>query len=190
MILQTPPTHVPERREGSSVARPCTVCSHPNRGKIDEALLNGTANRAIARQYAVGRNAVDRHRSHIGTILAEATQRRAEIEENLADDLLAQAKQVNRDLRAALEETKNAGRSYRPWTGCRSTSPSNRSSLSAPGAWRSASSSSRGRSARVRVLRPRRRSVRAREGGSRRGGLGLATQARTPRPKPGRVTLH
>ena len=57
---------------GRSMARPCTVCSHLKRAEIDEALLGRTSIRDVARQFEVGRNAVDRHRSHVGTLLAEA----------------------------------------------------------------------------------------------------------------------
>jgi hypothetical protein len=90
------------------MARPCTVCSHPKRAEIDEAILSGTAIRDIAGQWGLGKSAVDRHRSHLGTALVEAQERRIESEGALADHLLTQAKQVNRDLRAALQETKNA----------------------------------------------------------------------------------
>jgi hypothetical protein len=34
------------------VAHPCTVCTHPDRAKIDEVLVSGTAIRDIAGQHA------------------------------------------------------------------------------------------------------------------------------------------
>ena len=55
--------------------RTCTDCGHPNRDGIDKALLSGTSIRDIARQYGLGCNAVDRHRSHIGTSLASKAAR-------------------------------------------------------------------------------------------------------------------
>jgi hypothetical protein len=88
--------------------RPCTVCSHPNLPKIDEALLSGTAIRDIAGQYGLAKSAVDRHRSHIGTLLAEAGQRRAELEADHGDDLLGHARKLTRDLSIALEEAKQS----------------------------------------------------------------------------------
>jgi hypothetical protein len=88
--------------------RPCTVCSHPNRDKIDEALLSGTAIRDVAGQHDLRKSAVDRHRSHIGTLLAEAGQRQAELEADHGDDLLGQVKSLTRDLRQALEDAKQA----------------------------------------------------------------------------------
>jgi hypothetical protein len=88
--------------------RQCTVCSHPNRAKIDEALVSGTAIRDIAGQHELTKSAVDRHRTHIGTALVQAAQRKAELEDNLGDDLLGQANALNRDLRRALEDAKQA----------------------------------------------------------------------------------
>ncbi|HTF32594.1 MAG TPA: hypothetical protein VK714_02705 [Myxococcota bacterium] len=51
---------------------------------------------------------MDRHRTHIGTALVQAAQRRAELEDGLGDDLLGQAKALNQDLRCALEDAKQA----------------------------------------------------------------------------------
>jgi len=62
------------------VARQCTVCTHPNQGKIDEALVSGTAIRDIAGQHGLAKSAVDRHSTHIGTALVQAAQRKAELE--------------------------------------------------------------------------------------------------------------
>ncbi len=83
-----------------------TVCHHPNRGRIDEALVSGTAIRDIAGQYTLTKSAVGRHRTHIGTALVQAPQRKAELEDELGDDLLGQANALNRDLRRALEDAK------------------------------------------------------------------------------------
>ena len=88
------------------MARPCTVCGHPNRNRIEEALLNGTSIRDIARRYGLGRNAVDRHRAHIGTMLEEAGRRRAEFEVNHGDDLLGMAYRLQREALELLEKTK------------------------------------------------------------------------------------
>jgi len=90
------------------VARQCTVCTHPNQGKIDEALVSGTAIRDIAGQHGLAKSAVDRHSTHIGTALVQAAQRKAELEDNLGDDLLGQVKALNRDLWSASEAAKQA----------------------------------------------------------------------------------
>jgi hypothetical protein len=94
------------------MARSCTVCGHPNRNRIDEALLNGTSIRDIARQYGLGRNAVDRHRAHIGTMLVEAGRRRAELEVDHGDDLLGMAYHLQREALALLQKAKSEGKDY------------------------------------------------------------------------------
>jgi hypothetical protein len=88
--------------------RQCTVCSHPNLGEIDKALVNRTAIRDVAGQYDLRKSAVDRHRSHIGALLAEAGQRQVELEAEHGDDLLGQMRSLTRDLRRALEDAKQA----------------------------------------------------------------------------------
>ena len=48
------------------MARTCTVCTHPERVAIDQALVGGEPNRAIARRMALSKDAVARHRaSHL-----------------------------------------------------------------------------------------------------------------------------
>ena len=91
------------------MSRACTVCIHPNRAKIDEALVSGTAIRDVAGQNELAKSAVDRHRTHIGTALVQAAQRKTELEDDLGDDLLGQANALNRDLRRALEAAKQEG---------------------------------------------------------------------------------
>jgi hypothetical protein len=51
---------------------------------------------------------VDRHRSHIGTLLADAGQRQAELDAEHGDNLLGQMRSLTRDLRQALEDAKQA----------------------------------------------------------------------------------
>jgi hypothetical protein len=51
----------------------CTVCDHKDRYAIDLALASGQANRAIACQFGVNREAVRRHKNdHLPDLLAEA----------------------------------------------------------------------------------------------------------------------
>ncbi len=92
--------------------RPCTVCGHPKRAEIDERLLNGTSIRDIARQYGVGLNAVDRHRSHIGEALAEAKQRRTELDMDHGDDLFGTVYRLQREALELLERAKVEGKDY------------------------------------------------------------------------------
>lgn len=53
----------------------CLVCVHPQRGEIEAALLKGAGQRAIARQYDVGRGSVQRHATkHLGLATAKASE--------------------------------------------------------------------------------------------------------------------
>lgn len=56
--------------------RACTVCGHPERTSIDEALATSRASlRDIARQYGLSKDAVDRHgRRHLPARLAKAVE--------------------------------------------------------------------------------------------------------------------
>lgn len=53
----------------------CTVCSHPDRDKIDRRLVGGESARGIAREFGLSHAAADRHRArHIPHELAQAHQ--------------------------------------------------------------------------------------------------------------------
>lgn len=40
----------------------CTVCAHPDKVEIDRLIIDGTSNRAIARQFNLSKDAVRRHK--------------------------------------------------------------------------------------------------------------------------------
>lgn len=83
------------------MARTCTVCVHPDREAIEDALMSSVANRRIAAQYAVSEQAVRRHKaSHISATLARATEA-GEIAR--ADDLLEQVRDLQARTLAILE---------------------------------------------------------------------------------------
>jgi len=68
--------------------RRCSVCDHPERQKVDEALVTGAPYRSIAKQFALSESAVYRHKAeHLPARLAKAREA-AEVAQ--ADDLLAQ----------------------------------------------------------------------------------------------------
>lgn len=57
------------------MARPCTVCQHPNRDRIDEAIATGESFRGIARRFCVSEDSVQRHaRAHLPATLLEGTR--------------------------------------------------------------------------------------------------------------------
>ncbi len=66
----------------------CTICGHTSRSKIDRALVERQAFRAIARQYKVSKDALIRHHDdHLPAALVKAQQA---AEAAQADALLAQ----------------------------------------------------------------------------------------------------
>src|SRR5574341_2550636 len=59
------------------MSRPCTVCTHPGRAEIEQALVTGTPRLAVARQCGLSEAAVRRHAAHhLPARLIEAERRR------------------------------------------------------------------------------------------------------------------
>jgi hypothetical protein len=56
--------------------RTCTVCSHKSRRKIDNAIVFGRSNRAIAGQFQLTRTSVQRHKKHVAEALERASEKR------------------------------------------------------------------------------------------------------------------
>jgi hypothetical protein len=72
--------------------RVCTICSHPNRAKIEAALVNGEPNRRIASRFQIQEIAIRRHvADHFPATLARA---REALEITRGDALLDQVKTV------------------------------------------------------------------------------------------------
>ncbi len=46
------------------MAKPCSVCTSPNRADIECAVSNRTSNRETARQFGISASALGRHRAH------------------------------------------------------------------------------------------------------------------------------
>lgn len=105
------------------MARPCTICRHPDREVIDSQIVQGGSLRGIARHFAVGDDAITRHaKSHIAPMLVKA---QAIVEVTQADSLLdgmrsLQSKtlamldsaQTAKDLRTALMAVGEARRNF------------------------------------------------------------------------------
>lgn len=86
--------------------RVCTICTHPQRGAIDAALLAGGSFRNIAQQFAISPTALFRHRGeHIPAALAQA-QEATEVAQ--ADDLLAQLRDLQRRTLGILSAAEGA----------------------------------------------------------------------------------
>src|SRR5688572_31413541 len=87
--------------------RRCTVCDHPQRHIIDEALVSGTPYRSVAKRFELSESAVYRHKTeHLPAHLLKAR----EVEEAArADDLLDQVRHLQAYALDILERAENAG---------------------------------------------------------------------------------
>jgi hypothetical protein len=88
--------------------RSCTVCTHPERAEIDEALVAGVSAAEIGGRYrTIGERAIRRHRSnHLPEKLAKA--REAE-EVAQADGLLEQVRDLQVRALDILDQAEEAG---------------------------------------------------------------------------------
>ncbi len=87
--------------------RRCTVCAHPERESIDEALVAGTALSALSAKYRVSEDAMGRHKSnHLPAKLVMAEQA-AEIAE--AGSLLDQVKDLQSRALGILSKAEASG---------------------------------------------------------------------------------
>ena len=87
--------------------RRCTVCDHPERHGIDEALVTGAPYRSVAKQFGLSESAVYRHKAdHLPSPLLKAR----EVEEAArADDLLEQVRNLQAHALDILERAERAG---------------------------------------------------------------------------------
>src|SRR5215212_7211624 len=87
--------------------RRCTVCDHPGRHGIDEALVSGAPYRSVAKRFELSESAVYRHKAeHLPAHLLKAR----EVEEVAqADDLLGQVRHLQAHALDILERAEKAG---------------------------------------------------------------------------------
>ena len=87
--------------------RRCTVCDHPQRHDIDEALVTGAPYRSVARRFELSESSVYRHKTeHLPAHLLKAR----EVEEVAqADDLLEQLRHLQTHALDILERAEKAG---------------------------------------------------------------------------------
>jgi hypothetical protein len=87
--------------------RRCTVCDHPQRHSIDEALVTGAPYRSVAKRSGLSESAVYRHKAeHLAAHLLKAK----EVEEVAhADDLLQQVRDLQSHALDILERAEKAG---------------------------------------------------------------------------------
>jgi len=87
--------------------RVCTICAHPQRAEIDAAAIAGSSNRAIARQFHVGHDAVLRHKAD--QLLAQLVKARQAEEVSRATDLLTMAMERDQNALALLAKAEQSG---------------------------------------------------------------------------------
>jgi len=87
--------------------RRCTVCDHPQRQRIDKAVVSGGPYRSVAKRFGLSESAVYRHKTeHLPAHLLKAR----EVEEAAqADDLLEQVRNLQAHALDILERADNAG---------------------------------------------------------------------------------
>ena len=87
--------------------RRCTVCDHPQKHGIGQALVSGAPYRSVAKRFGLSESAVYRHKiEHLPAHLLKAR----EVEEAArADDLLEQLRHLQAHTLDILERTEKAG---------------------------------------------------------------------------------
>ena len=87
--------------------RRCSVCDHPERQEVDEALVTGMPYRSIAKRYGLSESAVYRHKAdHLPACLLKAR----EVEEiTRADNLLEQVRYLQFHALGILERAEDTG---------------------------------------------------------------------------------
>jgi transposase-like protein len=87
--------------------RRCTVCDHPKRHGIDQALVTGAPYRSVARRFGLSESSVYRHKTeHLPAHLLKA--REVEVVAH-ADDLLEQVRHLQTHALDILERAEEAG---------------------------------------------------------------------------------
>jgi hypothetical protein len=89
------------------VPRRCTICSHPERETIDEALVSGAALSALSAKYRVSEDALGRHKgNHLPAklVMAQAAEEVAQ-----ADTMLGQVRDLQSRALTILGRAEEAG---------------------------------------------------------------------------------
>jgi hypothetical protein len=95
------------QRERTRVPRSCTICTHPEREAIDEALVGGIAFPALVAEYRVSKDSLSRHKAnHLPAklVMAQAAEEVAQ-----ADTLLGQVRDLQGRALTILGRAEEAG---------------------------------------------------------------------------------
>src|SRR5215216_5788772 len=93
--------------KASSMPRRCTVCDHPERHSIDEALVTGAPYRSVAKRFELSESSVYRHKT--GHLPAHLLKAREAKEAARADDLLDQVRNLQAHALDILERAEETG---------------------------------------------------------------------------------
>jgi hypothetical protein len=89
------------------MARPCSICSRPDRAEIDAAAVGAEPNRRIATRFRITESSLRRHlESHLPQALVKAEEAR---EVTQADSLLEKVHRIEADARRLLERAEKEG---------------------------------------------------------------------------------
>jgi hypothetical protein len=87
----------------------CTVCRHPQRLRIEQAIVAGTSLRDIAAQFGTAKTIIARHRTHIaGDIARHVEAREAVRAHTLLDDVVVGGQRAESRYATAQQILKNA----------------------------------------------------------------------------------
>jgi hypothetical protein len=88
--------------------RSCTICAHPNRDEIDQALVSGAAFPGLVAEYRVSKDALSRHRAgHIAPVLVKAQEA---ADAARGESLLDQLRELQRRTLGLLDQAEAAGK--------------------------------------------------------------------------------
>jgi hypothetical protein len=92
------------------MAQKCTICTHPDRKKIDEAIASGEPNTRIAASYNLKEQAIRRHKKyHIQKMVKAAAKKEEHRIERLADDIVGQVRDLNNRVLRILSDCEGDG---------------------------------------------------------------------------------
>ena len=93
------------------MARPCTICTHPNRREIDRLLVTGASTyRNIAKQFGVSISALTRHKDNHIPKLVQAAQEVAGVQAaTQGDELLTELEALRKRTMEILFKAEKAG---------------------------------------------------------------------------------
>jgi hypothetical protein len=86
------------------MAQPCSICTHPRRGEIDAALIQGSSSRDVGGRFGCSKSAVARHaKDHIAKTIAAAQQA---LEISHGGNLTEQIRSAKEEVHAVLDAAR------------------------------------------------------------------------------------